>query len=501
MATPVRYFLKNLVVNTTLVKANADPNFTLHESIKEVAVNFNSFTSSLEILPSSHTESGNFMYKNVKLVRDITVHPGEKNETIALACLVFINNEHWSNINDFGIGPLIVRSKKLRSFPGKLSPAGGLYDTDDLTCERTAFREVMEEFRLHEYLSPLIIGQIQLNMKVTHLIFSHPLVNGSRRFNVTLVFNVTLHEASINQFDSKMFQVDEVDQVINCLKGKELLESIINHSPFDENVGWTPNGVMVVLDYLKIVAKNHINSNLLCNGILRHALENFLSSELHSPQKEELQKFIMMYLAPLLYALTTTYTSEVIVPVNHRIVREGILPLNPCIVHVPEPMENDSTASGQLNIFPTASIGLEVMPKHRESIRKAYEEVIVSIKTKPELKLTGALKGLWDHRHDAYDIDRFLPSTSTEEVANDIAYTVRNSNNFVVSFSFNGYDDSSNANTDKNYAYRLKKFEAVISLLSGYDIRVSRVALMTGGNEYYGEGPSQTGVRLECKTF
>ena len=474
---PARYFLDNLLVNKNKVNPNDNPNIFLDESIKEVGVTFNAFKRSIEI----QSDMKDCTYKNIKLIRDTTIHPSNDNKSIALACLTFVTNDKLDNLNDFSIGPLIIRSKKLKSFPGKLSPAGGLYDENDLTCERTAFRELMEELRLNEYLDPSIINNLQQNLKLTHLIFSHPI----GRFNVTLVFSVSLPEAYIDKFNCDIYQIDEVDKVINKLKGVEIIESLFNDCPFSDK-GWTPNGAMIVLDYLMMVAKKHKSYS----KIMVMAIDNFTKSGLCSPQKEDLKSFLVMKLTPLLYALKSEIKSEVKAEVKSEIKIETKAEIK---------TEVKTETKSEVK---TETRTQDIFQKDIDTIR-LYESGTLPerlFKASPvKLKDTGALNNLMKKRWndgcgDEYDIESINTSTSSYNIANDIAYIVTNSNNFVIEFNFVGYRSVK----DANYNCKFQIFENAIRQLEKFDVTVKKSPIMTGGNEYYDEGPSQTGIKITC---
>lgn len=126
----MNYWIDNLQINGQRISPNENPNTNLSVNDSEVFVAFDSSKRKIEVLSKTIQHSH---YKKVKLIRDILIFPSNDNEKIGLACLVFITNNKNDDLMNFGFGPLIIRSNKLRSFPGKLSPAGGLHDASDCT--------------------------------------------------------------------------------------------------------------------------------------------------------------------------------------------------------------------------------------------------------------------------------------------------------------------------------------------------------------------------------
>jgi hypothetical protein len=256
-----RFSIENLIINSQSVAPNENPNKKLENSVTKVNIAFDPFKKSLAIDSDINRKSG-IHYKNVKLIRDPKTVPSEDNQTIGLACLLCVTNDQFDSIENFSIGP------NLKSSPGKISFAGGLFKLSDITPEHTVIREFIEELELDTYYPFDIINHIEKNMKLTHLIFSHPLIKHgpkeTRRFNITFVYSIALPDYYLNVFKCDVSKKSEVDSVVT-FKGNAILKSLISNSPFEIDKGWTINSTIIVLDYIKTVVKNQYDT-LIKNG-------------------------------------------------------------------------------------------------------------------------------------------------------------------------------------------------------------------------------------------
>ncbi len=286
-----RYWITDLTINGASIKANGNPNTHLNDSVEFVSITFNPNKHSIEIMSYDEHLCKNYVYPKVKLIRDTSAHPSAENSTIGLACIIGINNDQVTDIREFSVGPFIRRSKNLRSFPNKLSFAGGLFDPKDINPEMTAIRELIEELDCSSYLSPIILHKMQKNVELTHVFFSHPV----GRFNITFVYSVTLTNDEIAQFDSSHYQKEEVDEVVVSLKGAALVKSLRE---------WTPNGALVILDHLINVAKNDIHGGKV--------IEDFGNLKLCSSNEAQYNKFMIEHVWPLYDALTQK--EEIVIP-------------------------------------------------------------------------------------------------------------------------------------------------------------------------------------------
>jgi 8-oxo-dGTP pyrophosphatase MutT (NUDIX family) len=235
-----RYFIENLHINGSLVGPNMNPNDYLPSNCNEVYVSFYPDQNKIQISCDEHLDS-----TKVKLIRNKDLSPTDDNKTIALACLSGIYTCDNKNFKLMAI----MRSKNLRSFPNKISFPGGLYDPSDKSLTDTAFREISEEMCLDSYIDQETLSRFKEKLELSHMMLSHPTVGSSRRFNIVFVYSLKLSKEDYSLIDVSKFQVEEVDGIIDY--NLELLIDSFKISPSNSDSGWTPNGCLIVLDYLK----------------------------------------------------------------------------------------------------------------------------------------------------------------------------------------------------------------------------------------------------------
>jgi len=428
--TPTRFWIENLIINKQSVAPNENPNKHLTDSSTTVNISFNPFKNSL-VIDSDMIFKSAINYKDVKLIRDTKTAPSEYNKNIELACLLCVTNDQFDNIENFSIGPVIERSKKLNSFPGKLSFVGGLFELNDLTPEHTVIREFIEELDLKTYLDFDIIKHIKKKMKLTHLIFSHPLIkqgcliNDTRRFNITFVYSIALPNFYLNTFKYDIFQKSEVDSVIT-FKGIDILKSLISNPPFEIDKGWTINCSMIVLDQLKEIAKNQ-SDTLIKNGI-------------HPDD-------------PLVNVLSLLPTTEILSESDLQMV------LRLCIQQ------------------------LYILLSQRKQVEKPKVEILNPLKKKRQL--TGALGKLsYISRTLAmeYTLTEISIPTDVSAVAMDMLIIFLNEDVFIKEFVFYGYE--SNRNFDN--LFRERKFHEITDALRQFiifqnNIEMNVIPIAEGG--------------------
>lgn len=494
-----RFWIQNLFINDELVKPNDNPNKNLPITVEYIDIDFDPFKSLLKI---GTMTKGPYNYPYVKLIRDIGTSPTEDNKNIGLACLLCVTNDKYDNIESFSIGPVIERSKKLRSFPGKLSFVGGLFEKNDITPEHTVLREFIEELGLDVYLNYDIIKYIQKNMKLQYLIFSHPLIKNigpdgksyesrrfnityeSRRFNITLVYCIALPDTYLSTFRSDIYQKSEVDSV-SFFKGKDILKSLLINSPFEENNGWTQNASIIVIEQLNRVIKQQYydlikDNNDTHDKILANLLKCFIDyritteSELRICLKLLIQQLYIVLCEPIKKPLYDPPVNIISTPDTQQDSKKPI----------PNPSEN-------INKPTTSNITID------KNSNNPFKDI--SIKKPPiYMGYLDKLKLNFSFNKVEFTIDNIIPTTDSNHIANDIFASFCDSGCFSKDFIFTGYE----SNGDKNYQFKEKVFNEICYLLrdlckytynnsTKVDYRLNYY--LSGGNEYYNEGPEKTG--------
>ena len=469
-----RFYIKNLIINGEVVSANSNPNKKIPDNTDYyVDFDFDPFKASLNI--SSHYKnmpvslSEPYQYRHVKLIRDINISPTEENKNIGLACLLCVTNNREDNIESFMIGPVIERSKKLRSFPGKLSFAGGLFELNDITLEHAVLREFIEELSLDTYLDYDIIQTIKKQMLLQYMIFSHPLIKNtgidgksyeSRRFNITLVYCVSIPENYLSKFRFDVFQKSEVDNV-TCFKGKDILHSLIRNCPFeDNNNGWTTNGAIIVIEQLTRVFK-HQYYNLIKDANHDKVLANLLSCFMdYNIRTASELKILLKVLISQLYIML----SESIKTSDN---------VDKTFLYYP-PTNIVST--------PDSQTSFKKPPKYNGHLNKLRSYSTFS----------------FGEKQIEYTIEKINRETSPKDIADDIFALFYGSEYFSRSFIFIGYQRKG----DDNYYFKERVFNEIWALLKDLiiynDNKSTKVDskltdYLSGGNEYYDEKSEKTG--------
>ena len=482
-----RYWITDLVINGTPIASNQDPNVALPNA-DYVSITFNPYKNSV-IIDTHGPNSSKHTYEKVKIIRNKETFPTPDNENIGLACPLCVTNDQTNDLTKFAVGPLITRSKKLRSFPGKISCAGGMYDKSDLSCEVTVMRELTEELQLDKYLHPKLIHKMQTNLKLTHLILSHPQVGTSRRFNITFVYAVSLTDTEISQFNTKMYQIEEVDSVC-VLKGTELLKSLVDVSPFETDKGWTPNGALIIIDHLIDVAKKHFpNINVKSDGILKLKVEWFSELKIKSSSEKDLN-----YLLCEVKGLIEKFNKKSDIQDDNVGGGKGVEPIKSNVNYFGQPSSPTELMSFIMAGDTPNQLPQYFVPQTPIIKQSNTREILKPVKNGSSnvLYLDCGWRG-----GSCYQISRISPKTSAEDVASDFATKFLESDSFVMSFEFGGIKSGSDSK-DQNYQAQLNIFHKIIDNMRKYELSVSLERVLTGGNEYYNEGPEHTGYKIIC---
>jgi hypothetical protein len=295
-----RYWIKKLIINTKEIGPNENPNIALSIKDKSISsINFDYFRHTIEISTTSSS-------KPVTLIRDPSLSPSEDNRTIGLSCFLCITNDKFDKFEDFYIYPFIERNKKLGIFPGKLSFVGGLFEPGDITFEHTVLKSMIKSFSMDNYTTTSnnnLLTYIKNNLSLTHIVLSHPLIDKSRIFNITIVYSVVLSNRLITEFDHNCFITSEAEKIVG-LKGLDIFKSLIDNCPFENAKGWTPNSAIIVIDYLKKIADNQrlIRQANLTEDELYYTelLEYFICTETCQTTEKDLKNFLK-FILKLLY--------------------------------------------------------------------------------------------------------------------------------------------------------------------------------------------------------
>jgi len=458
-----RFWIKNLFIDGELIKPNDNPNKKLPIDIQYIDFDFDPFKGLLSINPVHKDQlsslSDSYQYRHIKLIRDIGTFPTEDNKNIGLACLLCVTNDIDDNIEKFSIGPVITRSKKLKSFPGKTSFTGGLFELNDITPEHTVLREFIEELELNTYFNYDIIKYIQKNISLQYLIFSHPLIKNpnnenkpSRRFNITFVYCISLPDKYLDKFRCNVFQQSEVDSV-SMFKGKDIMKSLIIDSPFDENKGWTTNGAIIVIDQL--------------NRIIKKQYYNLIKDNNHDKRLATLLSCFMEY--------TITTETEL----------RMVLKLLISELYFKLCDSNNQPPIKITNIPPTNVLNFNDTPKPTLKEPPKYKGYLDKLKVNYPVRFDG---------NEEFTIDKINIDIDSKDIANDIFASFCDSKCFLKGFTFIGYQSKG----DCNYQYKERVFDEICCILKtlckdGKSINFKLTDYLTGGNDYYNEGPEKTG--------